>query len=879
MLKKNTGNVSSFENSQLNLLVYVPNPILMVNPDTSIEYVNPALEELTGFSSSELLGKKAPYPFWPEQMVAQYLDGMPAAVSKRIHGEQLFKTKEGCPIWVFVTATPVFKNGELSYIVSSWTDITSRRLTEEKLRRSEERFRLLAENARDIIYRIHLKPKFELEYISPSATVITGYSLDDFYLSPEIARKLIYPGDGQLFRNIEQNAFCGEKPLVLRWICKDEKIIWTEQHNVPVMDENGQIVAIEGIMRDITARKIAEEAVQKERDQAQMYLDVAGVMIVALDSSGTITLINKKGCDILGYREEEITGKNWFEVCLTRDVRNKVKEVFDKLMAGELGLTEYHQNPVITREGKERVMAFYNTVVKDQSSHIAGILFSAEDITERQLARIALERSEERFRKVFEDGPLGITMVSADFHLMKMNPAFCHMLGYSEEELTFRTMIDITHHQDVPRYREYTGKLYRGEIEQYHTLKRYLRKDGKAIWARVTIYAIRQSSGEFHYFMAFVEDVTERKQAEEALMESETKYRSLVNNIKSGIFRLAPGGKGHYLEVNNAMEELTGYSRTELLQIDVSNLFADPAERDSFFADVSSSSGKTTRELKWKRKDGKNIPVACTISAVKDDKGAILFYDGILEDITERKEAEVRALETETLKQLNKAKSELLANVSHELRTPLASIKGFIETLIEPDVKWSQKDQLDFLKSADIEADHLTLLIRDLLEMSRIDSGKMVLEKSNLTVNEIIDCLQKGLPSITEKHDLKIILAEDLPLIQADKLKIAQVINNLVENAVKFSPEGSPIMIEAKAGAESLIISVRDKGKGIPPEALGNLFNRFYQVEQVVNGKTRGTGLGLSICKGIVEAHGGKIWVESEVGKGSRFFFSLPLKN
>ncbi|MBN1191516.1 MAG: PAS domain S-box protein [Dehalococcoidales bacterium] len=1002
MLKKEDGAISSIGDYAVELLSNVPGPVLIFNPDTSIGYVNPALEELTGYSSSDLVGQKAPYPYWPEKMAGEYLADLDASISRKDPAEQLFKTREGRPLWISVKVVPCFREGKLVNILSFWTDITSLRLTEEELRRSEGRFRLLSDNAQEMVYRIRLEPKLEAEYISPAAAALTGYTLDDCYLTPDIARRLIGPDYRQPARDGRDNQVSFDKSLILCWKGKDGKVTWTEHHNIAVRDENGLITAVEGVMRDITARKTAEEAIQKERDQAKMYLDIAGVMIIALDSSGCITLVNKKGCEVLGYSEGEIKGKNWFDIFLIGEVRGRVKEVFEKLMAGEMESVEYYENPVMTREGKERVMAFNCTVLRDQSSRITGVLFSARDITDRQLARIALQRSEERFRKIFEEGPLGMAMVSADLHFMKVNPALCRMLGYREVELTFRTLTDIAHPDDISKNIEYAGKVYREEIERYETLKRCICKDGTTIWGMMTIYAVRQSDGEFHYFMVFIEDVTERKLAEEALRESEDfnssilnnapnpiyviepdtavkyvneafenltgfseeevvgkvvpypwwepedisinlenfhgdmkrgysrgercmkkkngeifwvdtnfksivvnrkikyyltswvditerkktenaleesekKYRSLINNIKLGIFRTAPGEKGRYMEVNKAMEDLTGYSRQELLQIDVSKLYARPAERSGFISTVTNSQGAITRELEWKKKDGKVITVACTISAVRDDKDSVLFYDGILEDITERKLAEARALETETLKKLNKAKSELLANVSHELRTPLSSIKGFIETLIEQDVEWSKEDQLDFLQSANREADHLTFLIRDLLDMSRIDSGKMVLDRNSLKLSDIFSWLEHDLSRITEKHILKIRLSKDLPVIQGDKLKIAQVISNLVENATKFSPEGSPIVIEAKAGKRNLIISVEDRGTGIPPEAMGNLFNRFYQVEQVVSGKTRGTGLGLAICKGMVEAHGGRMRVKSKVGKGSKFSFTLPL--
>lgn len=261
-----------------------------------------------------------------------------------------------------------------------------------------------------------------------------------------------------------------------------------------------------------------------------------------------------------------------------------------------------------------------------------------------------------------------------------------------------------------------------------------------------------------------------------------------------------------------------------------------------------------------------------------DARGNFAGYIGFCVDITEHKLSETKTIEIEALKRINRAKSELLANVSHELRTPLASIKGFIETLIEQDVQWSKQQQLDFLQAADKQADHLASLIKDLVDMSRIDSGKMGLDRGFYSVKEILDASEIFLFTLTAKHKLKKTIAADLPPLLVDKARIAQVITNLVDNAVKFSAERSLIEIETALKDGKVIFSVQDHGIGMPPEVISNLFSRFYQARQVVEGKSKGIGLGLAICKGIVEAHGGEIWVESQAGKGSKFSFSIPIK-
>ncbi|MBN1192025.1 MAG: ATP-binding protein [Dehalococcoidales bacterium] len=241
------------------------------------------------------------------------------------------------------------------------------------------------------------------------------------------------------------------------------------------------------------------------------------------------------------------------------------------------------------------------------------------------------------------------------------------------------------------------------------------------------------------------------------------------------------------------------------------------------------------------------------------------------------KQSRENALQVEALTSLNKAKSEMLSNVAHELRTPLASIKGFIETLIEPDVKWSKKEQVEFLTEANKEVDTLNQLIRDLLDVSRLEAGKMRLDQHYYRLADVLESIKARLSILTTKHTLTVKLPDRLPEVLVDKSRLAQVITNLVDNATKFSPQGSPITIEAQKKGSDLIVSITDRGIGMTPETIEKLFNRFYRAEQSNIIKTRGMGLGLSICRGIIEAHHGKIQVESRVGQGTKFSFNIPL--
>jgi len=246
-----------------------------------------------------------------------------------------------------------------------------------------------------------------------------------------------------------------------------------------------------------------------------------------------------------------------------------------------------------------------------------------------------------------------------------------------------------------------------------------------------------------------------------------------------------------------------------------------------------------------------------------DDEGQDLGYGITLRDATREKA-------------LDKMKLRLLSTISHELRTPLASIKGFATTLLRRDVEWDARAQRDFLQIIDEESDRLAELVGDLLDMSRIEAGALSIQKQEIDVLKLLRKAVDAVEMHAENHAFRLEAPERVPPVVADPRRIRQVVHNLLDNALKYSPEGGQITVAAVSAPEHLTISVRDQGVGIPLKYHDQVFERFFQVDSASMRHTGGSGLGLAICKSIVEAHGGRIWVESEVGQGSTFTFTLP---
>jgi len=513
------------------------------------------------------------------------------------------------------------------------------------------------------------------------------------------------------------------------------------------------------------------------------------------------------------------------------------------------------------------------------------------EMTARKRMEEALKASEERYRGLVNHVRLGIfrSTPEPNGRFLEVNPAMEEITGYSREELL---KMSVSKLYVYPEEREAILQEIASATGKTTKEPHFRKKDGTEIIASDTKVAVRDDDGRILYFDGVMEDITDRKRMEEALKESEERYRSLVNNVKLGILRSTPAGR--MLEANPVMEEITGYSRQELLKMDISKLYIHLEEREAIIKELALARGKVARELRWRKKDGTKMVVLDTVVAVRDDTGKILYLDAIIEDITERKRMEQELQEknkqlvkqqqelmekTRELEVASQAKSEFLAHMSHELRTPLNVIIGFSELMLDGvpgEINNEQRQCLDDVLSS---GKHLLDLINEVLDLAKIESGTLKLRLADITLTDVLEELTRTMTPILapRKQSLDIEVEEGLPPVHADKGKLRQVLLNLLSNATKFTPDGGKLRIEAVRKDHSCQVSVVDNGIGIKKEDQKRLFEPFHQLDNPLSGEKGGTGLGLAVVKQIIEKHGGKIWMESEYGKGSRFTFTLPL--
>ncbi len=535
---------------------------------------------------------------------------------------------------------------------------------------------------------------------------------------------------------------------------KDGSEFAAELNASTIKNTLGKPIGFVAVSRDITERKRIEEALRVERDKAQRYLAVAGVMIVVLGVDERVTLINERGCQILGYTPEEIIGQDWCDLCVSERYRGEVKAIFRKLRAGQVQPVEYFENPVLTKSGDERIIAWHNSVMTNGAGNIVGFLGSGEDITKLKKAEHSLRRlNDEYLATINQTGDIIVRMDKNDRRIL-VNDGACRFFGLSREELLGGEYGNHTHPGDQRASFRAINKMKETGNPVINLVSRQIVPLGERV-VEWNCHPLFDKNKQYYGWQATGRDITEREKLEEEIIQARAKMEALA--------------------------------------------------------------------------------------------------------ISE------------------KMKTRLLSFVSHELRTPLAAIKGFASTLLQPDINWSEKEQKDFIEEIDKKAEQLEYIVDDLMEMSHFEAGMLRLNLNTYKLHEVVELAVTGLTKIAANHRLEVKIPRNLPSICIDETRIVQVLTNLVDNAAKFSAEGSQILIGAQPSKKEIIVNVTDQGIGIPTEHLGKVFDRFYQAEAIVSGAKRGTGLGLSICQTIIAAHGGQIWVESKVGEGSRFSFSLPV--
>ena len=642
---------------------------------------------------------------------------------------------------------------------------------------------------------------------------------------------------------------------------------------------------------------------------------------IATDAKGVIQIFNVGAERMLGYTAAEVMNKitpadisDPQEViaraeALTIELETPILPGFEALVfKASRGIEDIYELTYIRKDGSRFPAVVSVTALRDEEDAIIGYLLIGTDNTARKQAEEALLKAGALQSAIFNSANFSSIATDAKGVIQIFNVGAERMLGYTAAEVMNKiTPADISDPQEViaraealtieletpilPGFEALVFKASRG-IEDIYELT-YIRKDGSRFPAVVSVTALRDDQDAIIGYLLIGTDNTARKQIEsdrqqlaQRLRDHQFYTRTLFECNIDAIMTTDPDGI--ITDVNKQMELLTACTRDELIGSPFREYFTDHVLAEASINLVLSKKTLTNYELTACARDGKETMVSYNATTFYDRNRKLQGVFAAARDVTERKRLDQilreKNDELESAKlaaeKTNLTKSEFLANMSHELRTPLNSIIGFSEVLQDQFFGAINKKQSDYVDNILTSGKHLLSLINDILDLSKVESGKMELELSTFSVREIVDASLMMLMDRAQKGGISINM--DLKpqadvQIKADRRKLKQILFNLISNAVKFTMTGGAVTVLGEREGDFINITVVDTGVGIREEDIPKLFKPFTQLESVYTKAYEGTGLGLALNKQLVELHGGRVWVESLFGVGSRFGFSIPL--
>ncbi|NEP56557.1 MAG: PAS domain S-box protein [Symploca sp. SIO2G7] len=577
-------------------------------------------------------------------------------------------------------------------------------------------------------------------------------------------------------------------------------------------------------------------------------------------------------------------------------------------------LTKIHQSQLYPPENLEQVIAAFDEVIQDnhtkvidanilrQDGQIVPVEISAitvnigskqiiqsifRDLTKRRQVQEALQKSEARWQFALEGAGDGVWDWNLQANTVFFSRQCKAMLGYTEKEMndSLGEWNNRIHPDDQAKYYQDLIKHLSGKTSSYRNEYRIRCKDGiyKWILARGKVIEWTADAQPLRV-IGTKTDISDRKQAEWALRDAEAKYRAIYDNAMNGIYQST--FEGYYLMVNAALAHMYGYETPEALMSEVDDIsrqiYLHPERRSEFQQILAEQGSVVGFEAQVHRRDGSTLWIAETSRLVRDEQGCPRYYEGIVSDISGRKLAEQQWQEAkEAAEAANRAKSEFLALMSHEIRTPMNGVLGLAHLALETDLNLLQQDYLTKIQSS---AQSLLKIIDDILDFSKVEAGKLELESTQFQLDEVLKNITNILDFKAAEKGLELVcqIGDNIPQhLIGDSLRLRQVLMNLAGNAVKFTETGSVLItVETIACTEDTVclkFMVQDTGIGLAPAQIETLFEAFTQADLSISRKYSGTGLGLAISQRLVRLMGGNIRVESELGRGSNFYFEIEL--
>ena len=779
--------------------------------------------------------------------------------------------------------------------MTRFMDLTNKKQIETQLEQSAVRLKALANALPDLIW---FKDPQGI-YISCNTRFEQFFGADEVQIVGKTDYDFVAINMADTFRENDQKVMkSGESGKNQEWIkfANDGHSELLQTTKIPIFNAEHSLMGVLGIGHDITEITAVHDELRGNALFLNTLLEAMPVAVFYKDLGGRYTGVNSAFEKLTGYSRSELLGKTVYDIS-PREFAD-IYHTKDMELLKKTGFQVY-ETKVHSVKGMVHDVVYHKATFTDSVGQVAGLIGVVLDVTALRKEEEALLKAGALQSAIFNSANFSSIATDAKGVIQIFNVGAERMLGYTAAEVMNKiTPADISDPEELvaraeslslelstpitPGFEALVFKASR-EIEDIYELT-YIRKDGSRFPAVVSVTALRDAQDGIIGYLLIGTDNTERKEIEvdkkllgQRLRDLQFYTRSLFESNIDAL--MTSDAEGIITDINKQMEALTECTRDELIGSPFKNYFTDPKKAEAVIQQVLREKKITNYELIVHAKNGKETLVSYNAATLYDRDRKLQGVFAAARDITAHKRQEDELHEAkDQAEQANRIKSEFLSNMSHELRTPLNAIIGFSEALKDGLMGKVAENQLEYINDIYISGEHLLSLINDILDLAKVEAGKLELELEQFSLDSV---LQNSLSMVKEKaltHRLKVTLEADamMPEIVADIRKLKQIVYNMLSNAVKFTPDGGDVTIGAHRVGDMLEITVRDTGIGISTENQAKLFQPFTQIDSILARKYQGTGLGLVMIKHLAELHGGSVSFASEVNKGSLFSVKIP---